>query len=325
MVLRIASRFFPILFLLSAAVADTPKNATPISKQTRVQLVRLLSSEFVFVRKYFPMGNKGLVLRSDGTFASSDNEVRMLSAKKGTAVRPGQRAQITNVEFRDKAIYFELNGGPVKKRKWYQRIEISGAGGSTPIADQPNENAKGSSLTLQFKDKVPDLTLPELKEILKPVFDFTVKSAAQAYVESLPENVRKAIGDHQVLVGMNREMVQYSKGRPPQRVRERDDQSNEYEEWIYGKPPEDVEFVRFTGDEVVQVKVLKISGEKIVKSEKEVFLEGPNPMAVPDDGTKATAKEAPSKPAKPPTLRRPGETPPPDPNPPNNYFRDSGR
>lgn len=321
---RIAGRIVPILFLVSAALADTPKNATAMSKETRIQVVRLLSSEFVFVRKYFPMGSKGLVLRPDGKFSMSDNEIRMLAAKKGTAARPGERAQITNVEIRDKSIYFELNGGPVKKKRWYQRIEISGAGGATPIADQPDENAKGSSLTLEFKDRVPELSLPELKGMLKDVFDFTVKSAAQAYTESLPENVRKAIGDHQVLVGMDRELVQFSKGRPPQRIRERDDAHNEYEEWIYGKPPEDVEFVRFIGDEVVQVKVLKVNGEKIVKTQKEVFLNGPTPMAIPQEDTKAASKGAPAKPAKQPTLRRPGD-PPPDPDPPNFFLRDSGR
>jgi hypothetical protein len=138
-----------------------------------------------------------------------------------------------------------------------------------------------------------------------------VKSAAQAYTETLPKNVQDAIKDKRVLVGMNREMVQYSKGRPPQRIREKDEQGREYEEWIFGVPPQDVEFVRFVGDEVVQLKVMKVDGEKIVKTDKEVFLDAigqPQVAAAapqPDAGTPDTATKT-----KAPTLRRPGEAPP---------------
>ena len=40
---------------------------------------------------------------------------------------------------------------------------------------------------------------------------------------------------------MNREMVTYSEGASAEKVREREDET-EYEEWIYGEPPQDVEF-----------------------------------------------------------------------------------
>jgi len=43
----------------------------------------------------------------------------------------------------------------------------------------------------------------------------------------------------------------WRKDRPPQKVREKDDKGKEFEEWIYGAPPQDVVFVRFSGDEVV--------------------------------------------------------------------------
>ena len=43
-----------------------------------------------------------------------------------------------------------------------------------------------------------------------------------------------------------------------------------YEEWIYGALPQDVVFVRFVGDEVVLVKIAKVSGEVITKTQKEV-------------------------------------------------------
>jgi hypothetical protein len=143
------------------------------------------------------------------------------------------------------------------------------------------------------------MTGRQLKETLRPVLDFDAKSPMEAYLDSVPPKVKQAIQNHQVLVGMNREMVTYAKGRPPKKVRERQEEA-EWEEWIYGEPPEDVEFVRFVGDEVVRLETMKVSGEKIVKTDKEVNLEHPT----------SVAKEAgPARPATAPTLRRPGEEP----------------
>jgi hypothetical protein len=285
-----------------------------ISKETRMQLIRLVSAEYAFTQVPLPMGDKGLTLKSDGTLEPSGQGLARLIATRGAAARPGERVQISSIEIKDKSIVLEINGGPKKKKKWYQRIQIVGAGGATAQASDPSENAKGSSLTLEFRKHVPEMTLNDLKELLKPVFDFSVKSAAQAYVDTLPENVRNAIRDHKVLVGMNQEMVTYSKGRPPKRIREKDSAGTEYEEWIYGAPPETVEFVRFIGDEVVRVETMTVDGQKVVRTQREVN---------PPEGYSASTKPAPeapaSHPAKAPTLRRAGEQPPADPNaPPGN-------
>ncbi len=135
------------------------------------------------------------------------------------------------------------------------------------------------------------------------MFDFDAKSPLEAYLETVPPQVKDAIKNHHVLVGMNREMVIYAKGRPPKKVREHEGgvQSEgqdevEYEEWIYGTPPQDVDFVRFVGDEVVRVETMKVDGQKIVRVEKEVDL-----------GVPTVAKKQEERPANAPTLRRPGE------------------
>jgi hypothetical protein len=148
---------------------------------------------------------------------------------------------------------------------------------------------------LYFDKYVPEMTGPELKELLRPVFDFNAKSALEAYLETVSPQVKEAIKNHHVLVGMNHEMVIYAKGRPEKRVRERADEV-EYEEWIYGFPPKDVDFVRFVGDEVVRVETMKVNGQKIVRVEKEVDL-----------GAPTIAKKQEASPGKAPTLRRPGE------------------
>jgi hypothetical protein len=144
------------------------------------------------------------------------------------------------------------------------------------------------------------MTVDELKQMLFPVFDFDSKSPVEAYLESVPPRVKEAITNHQVLVGMNREMVIYSKGRPEKKIREKDGETD-YEDWIYGEPPHDVDFVRVVGDEVVRVETMKVGGDKVVKTEKEIDLGGP---------TVATAAQKENRPVKAPSLRRPGEEAP---------------
>jgi len=125
----------------------------------------------------------------------------------------------------------------------------------------------------------------------------------------VPPKVKEAIQAHRVLVGMNQEMVLHAKGKPPRKVRERDGET-EYEEWIYGEAPADVDFVRIVNDEVVRVETMKISGEKIVRTEKEIILQRP-------DKDKEAKQEPAGRPANPPTLRRPGEDPQGAPKPAN--------
>jgi hypothetical protein len=302
------SFFLAAIFLPVAAFSDPLTEKRPeISPGTRVEMIRLLNAEYVWVRKPFPVGDKGLTIKSNGELVPSDRDLYMQIVQRGPVARPGQRVQITNIEFKGKRVVFEINGGPVKKAKWYQRIEIMGAGGGSPVAPGPdNRNAKGSLLTVEFKDHVPEMTLAEFREILKPVFDFTVKSAAQAYTESLPENVRNAIRDKKVLVGMNKEMVTYAKGRPPQRIREKQN-GQEYEEWIFGQSPADVEFVRFEGDEVVQVKIMKVGGEKIVKTEREVKLDDPALVVAARPESEQQPEAPAARPGNAPSMRRPGE------------------
>src|SRR5262249_41017050 len=104
------------------------------------------------------------------------------------------------------------------------------------------------------------------------------------------------------------------KDRPPQKVREKDEKGHEYEEWIYGQPPQDVVFVRFIGDEVMQVKIAKVSGEMIVKTQKEVEVKDgvPTLAALKASDHPEEVKGGPDpepQHAKAPPLRRPNEQP----------------
>lgn len=304
---RIAALLLIVPLLLVNAWAKTNDQSSQpsghLTKEQRLEIIRGLSAELCFARVVFPIGKKGLVLKDGKVVSPTPDDMRQLLAEWGPAVKPGDRAQITNVAIKGDSIRFEINGGPIKKQKWYQRIEVGGMGGMTPISpnSNPNTNPRGSYVDLAFNGHIPSLTPQQVKDMLGPVLDFSAHSAAEAYMATLPPKVRDAIKEHKVLVGMNREMVSYAKGRAPQKTRERDG-TVAYEEWIYGAPPQEVEFIRFVGDEVVRVETMKVDGTKVVDTQKQVDLKQQPTVAQQQPQAEPGAR-APGA----PTLRRPGE------------------
>jgi hypothetical protein len=285
-------------------VAATPIDpaAPRMSKQTRYEIIRDFETQIVYSRTAFPMGSKGLSLKN-GQTSPNGQELQQALALWGPAVRPGDPAHISYVQIKDDHIHFDLNGGPVRRKKWYQHIQVSGAN-DAPVQmgpDQSQANPHGTYLDVYFDKYVPEMTAQQLREVLVPVLDFNARNKEEAYLDTVPPKVKEAIRAHHVLVGMNSEMVLHAKGKPPKKVREKDGDID-YEEWIYGEPPQDVDFVRMVGDEVIRVETMKVGGEKIVRTEKEIILEKP------DKDTEAK-KEQEDRPANAPSLRRPGEDP----------------
>ncbi|HTS38169.1 MAG TPA: hypothetical protein VMH04_21015 [Candidatus Solibacter sp.] len=277
-----------------------PADAPRMTKQTRLEIIRDFETQIVYARTAFPMGTKGLDLRN-GVTTPAGAELQQALALWGPAVRPGDPAHITFVQIKDTHIHFDINGGPVHRKKWYQHIQVSGANNTevplSPTEQQPNPH--GTYLDLYFDKYVPEMTAQQLRDLLYPALDFNARNKEEAYLDTVPPKVKEAIQAHHVLVGMNSEMVLHAMGKPPRKTREKDGDVD-YEEWIYGDPPHDVDFVRLVGDEVVRVETMKVGGEKIVRTEKEVILEKP------DQDTEAK-KQQEDRPANAPSLRRPGE------------------
>lgn len=280
-----------------APAVDIAANAPHISKQSRLEIIRDFETQIVYSRTAFPMGVKGLRLK-DGTVTPTGEDLQQALAIYGPAVKPGDPAHISFVQIKDDHIRFEINGGPVRRKKWYEHIQVSGANGAalgTPENAQANPH--GSFVDLYFESYVPEVTPQQVRDLLFPVLDFNAKSKEEAYLDTMLPKVKEAILAHHVLVGMTGEMVVHAKGRPPKKVREKDGEAD-YEEWIYGEPPQDVDFVRLMGDEVVRVETMKVGGEKIVRTEKEVTLERED---------KEAKKEPDVRQPNAPSLRRPGE------------------
>jgi hypothetical protein len=302
------------------ASPQTPSSKPPkITDEHRVALIRGLQAEHAFAKIPFPQGKKGVTIKN-GKLSPGEMELNQQVLKEGPAAKVGDRVLITDMRFEGSKIVFEFNGGPRKGPKWYQRIEVVGMGGGVPISptDPRAAVSQGSVVTLAFNDYIPDVTAEQVKQLLAPVLDFTSMTVAEAYAKALPPKVQEAIKNHHVLVGMDKDMVQFALGRPPKRYRDKDEKGHEYEEWIYGTPPEEVQFVRFIGPTVAMLTVMKVDGEKIVRTEPEVQLAAKE--------TEAKPQEAPTKKIKRPTLMAPGEenpdqkvpprvqnpTPPPD-------------
>ncbi len=293
----------------SSATAQTPAPPIPahaprMTKQTRFEIIRDFETQLVYARTVFPMGMKGIRLK-DGVTSPNGVELQQDLAIWGPAVRPGDPSRISFIQIKDDHIHFEINGGPVHRQKWYQRIQVSGNGG-VPVTGTQQElpaNPHGTYLDVYFDKYVPEMTAQQLREVLLPVLDFNARNKEEAYLNTVPPKVKEAIQAHHVLVGMDSEMVLHAKGKAPRKVRERDGET-EYEEWIYGEPPADVDFVRIVNDEVVRVETMRVGGEKIVRTEKEVILD----KREKDKDTEAK-KEPEDRPANAPSLRRPGEDP----------------
>jgi hypothetical protein len=272
-----------------------------MAKQTRLEIIRDFETQLVYARTSFPMGTKGLRLKQ-GTITPNGEQLNQMLNLWGPAVKPGDPARISFVQIKNEHIHFEINGGPVRRQKWYQRVQISGTYGQPVTGGEgPQVNAHGSYVDLYFDKYVPEMSGAQLRALLYPVLDFNARNKEQAYLNTVPPKVKEAIQAHHVLVGMNQEMVLHAKGKPPKKVRERDGET-QYEEWIYGESPADVDFVRFVGDEVVRVETMKVDGQKIVRTEKEVILETPD-----KDKDQEAKKEPGERPANAPSLKRPGE------------------
>jgi hypothetical protein len=234
-----------LTFALPSAVF--PKEES--QSDTHIQLIRGLLREVAVSKVPLPRGKKGVRVDPQGKLDKADADSQL--SAQGMAIKAGMPVEISKITFKSNEIVFELNGGGKKGSKWYQHIEIGIGGPTNPIAQQPPALAYGSWVTLVFPGKVPKLSADQVKQALANVLDFSRHSPTVLYSPEVPPQIKEAIKNHQVIVGMDRDAVLSSKGPPDRRVREVRE-GVEQEDWIYGLPPH-VLFVTFDGDSVINV------------------------------------------------------------------------
>ena len=245
----------------SQSPSGTPKNAT-LQETSKLNLIRYVSGEFAKAVKPMPAGKEGFRL-----IVGKPLEAEMLDravATHGAAVSTGDRVQITRLEFRAHQIVVDLNGGGRGKRHWRDHLQIGLGGAPVPSVQSAStqdqgppgmQPGMGSTIFLDFDKPLPDLTPDELKQLLSPFLNFAKeRSAAVQWFDTLPPEMKKAIQDRKPVVGMDREELVAAIGKPDHKVRERDSDGNDIEDWIYGQPPSKTVFVRFMGDRVTSIK-----------------------------------------------------------------------
>jgi len=295
----------------------------PMDPKNRQEVIRIMQSEQGFAMRPFPKGRKGLTLVANGKLEPADEPYLEMITKEGTSSKPGDRLVLTDLKIENSKIIFDINGGPDHKHRFLRHIEIGTGPTMGPVTQGDDPDPLGSRLTLDFKGHIPELTGSQVKALLAPLISFDVKTPIQAFTDTLPARLKDAILNHHVMVGMSTEMVLFAMGQPQRKVREMEGQMP-FEEWIYGAPPKDVQFVRVNGNRVIRLEIAKI-GEKPQIFEKDE-VEG----LMRTDGTPLTTAAATTRtvavgdvqrnpdtqaPEAPPSLRNPGEALPQDQQP----------
>ncbi len=299
---------------------SVPLSATPLSGRARIELMRVLQSDQGFAMRPLPRGHKGLTLAANGKLSPAGESYLNMVIAAGLSAKPGDRVVLTDVKIEHDQIVLQINGGPDWKHRFLRHISVGpGPDMTSPVVRSNDGEPTGSRITLTFHGQVPELTPAQVKALLAPLISFDVKTPIQAFTDTLPTPLKEAILGHQVLVGMTTDMVLFAKGQPQKKLHEMDGQMP-IDIWIYGKPPETVDFVRINGNRVIRLEVCA-TGKPTVVYDRDVVegmmrtdgtpvLQAQNVRVVKEgDVQRDPDKEAP---APPPSLRKPGETLPTD-------------
>jgi hypothetical protein len=243
-----------------AKASGTSANST-LQVTSKLSLIRYVSGEFAKAVKPMPAGKEGFLINV-GKPLNAELLDRAV-ANHGAAVNSGDQVQITRLEFRAHQIVVDVNGGGRGKKRWRDHIQVS-MGGTMPSVQSASSQDQGppgmqpgmgSTIFLEFSRPIPDLSPDDLKQLLAPFLNFAKeRSAALQWFDTLPPEMKKAIQDRKPVLGMDREEVVAAIGKPDHKVRERDTDGNDIEDWIYGQPPSRTVFIRFIGDHVTGIK-----------------------------------------------------------------------
>ena len=224
-----------------------------LDERGRLDLIRNLEAEQGFAHRELPLG-VGLTMLANGNMTPREDAYKRILYEKGQSAGVGDRVEVSGLQFKPDRIVIDFNGGPYAKHRFLSHISIN----NMQLAQQ-GPLATGCRVTLVFEGGVPEVTAAEVKALLDPLVDFKARSSAEAYADTLPPKVREAVEAHEILVGMNRQMVLASVGEPKTKHREHtkaaDDESALYEEWIYGETPQPIQFVRFQHGHVVRLEI----------------------------------------------------------------------
>jgi hypothetical protein len=229
-----------------------------LQEESRLALVRFVDGEFAKVVSPLPGGRSGFHLKAGEPLDEKTLEIILQGHQ--AAANVGDKVQITRLQFHERQIAVDINGGGNKGNSWRDRVHFDLDGEDpAPPSDQTIspavESEPGATIYLDFDRALPDMTPDDLKKYLSVMLDFGGQhSAAVQWVETLPPAVQEAITEKRAIYGMTRDEVIAGMGKPDHKVRETQPDGTEIEDWIYGNPPGKTTFVSFDGDMVIKVE-----------------------------------------------------------------------
>jgi hypothetical protein len=236
------------LLLIPALAYSANEKLTP---EQRIELVRALASEYATVKIMLPRSKKALEYELG---AKIDRDKWDEAAKeRGPAARPGDLVQLTKVDIDDDKITFEINGGLKSGRKWYDNVQVGTGNRTAPVSNPSGTPTLGTAIVVKFTKGVPAVDGAEMKKLLKPLFDFEVRSATESYVDSLPPEIKSAVKEQRVIEGMDKDQVIMAIGKPRLKSRESKD-GIDTEDWVYGNAPGKITFLTFQSGKVTKVR-----------------------------------------------------------------------
>ena len=245
------AKFLPLVILGLALPA------TPNSARTRVTRFSVHSSRPKVLR-----GSRCPSVRTGVELVGKRSSSAGTSFKKNSrkTARPSFRAKfvtITAIEFHDKSIEFEIDGGGTQKEKhsFEHPDRVSAALRRSSQKKETTPDAKGSKITLVFPRKLPKEMAPEeIKDLLNPVLDFSKQSLNKTGIEALPPEFQEAVKAKEARVGMDANTVLLALGQPNRRHREKNAEGVDQEDWIYDGRGRRQTLVTFEKDVVVSVR-----------------------------------------------------------------------
>jgi hypothetical protein len=231
-----------------------------LTDDEKVELLRGLMSEYATVKVPLARSKKPLEFFVEGTF---NKEYWEQTAKSmGAAAKPGDKIQLTKVTFQGDKILFDINGGITSGRHWYDHIQ-GGMGpapttqtqvdGGPDVSDGSNPTY-GTYLVVVFRKSLENLTSADVKKALAPILNFDQRSATELFSQTLSPEMKKAMDEKRVTVGMTRDQVKMILGQRDNVYRETTKDGVETEDWIYGRGTGKYVFVTFAGSKVIAVK-----------------------------------------------------------------------
>src|SRR5216684_3223018 len=135
----------------------------PLQPESRLALVRFVSGEFARVVQPIPAGKKGFHMKAGAPL--DEKGLRQALGSSGSAINPGDKAQITSLQFKDREIIVDINGGGRGKTRLRDRIhlEVGGVPTMTTTPDRPVNTNAGATLYLDFDKALPDMTAEDLE------------------------------------------------------------------------------------------------------------------------------------------------------------------